>query len=59
MGLRPVPVVDVEETVLTDARAFFDGALHALAQVLADLVAQGVQIPRSAAGGKIVDTKLV
>ena len=52
-------MVDVEEAVLADARPFLDGALHALAQVLADLCAQGVQIPRLAAGGKIVDTRLV
>ena len=53
-------VVDVEEPVLADARAFLDGALHALAKVLADLARPARAGPRSpAAGGKIVDTRLV
>src|SRR6476469_556554 len=38
-------MVDVEEAVLADARPFLDGALHALAKMLADLAPQSVQIP--------------
>ena len=43
-------MVDVEETVLADARALVDGVLHALPQVLADLVAQCVQIALARGG---------